>query len=105
MVSWVAMSKSIAIVLLLACFLLLTIIGLTQAQESPVTLATDKTVYNPGDTVTVTVTSNAPTCCTDLYVEIISVPSPVCSYSCPTVAGSVSFDLQAIGTVDVETSH
>jgi len=41
----------------LAWFLLLTIIGVAHAQESPIIITTDKTTYNPGDTVYVTVTS------------------------------------------------
>jgi hypothetical protein len=86
------MPKCKAVVLLLACFLLSTIMGLAQAQESPVTLTTDKTTYNPGEAVIVTVTFYGSSFITSASVEIVPVPFPACGYTCPTASGTVNLN-------------
>jgi hypothetical protein len=89
------MSRSNAIVLLLACFLLSTIIGVvhaagcTPSPQTPICITTDKTTYNPGDTVHVTVTVRVPlTGATSISVEIVPVSGG--SVFAPTVMGTVS---------------
>jgi len=83
------------VVLLLECLLLSSLAGLAYAQETPVTVTTDKTTYSPGDTVYVTVTamysnygcavaSRVYVLC--LSVVMTPVPSPACDYSCPATS-------------------
>lgn len=99
------MAKS-DVILLLACFLLSTITGLAYAQESPITLTTNETAYSPGDTVYVTVTSNNPIPCivaNQLYmlclrIVILPVPTPTCSYSCPTASATLHLMYPAYNT-------
>ena len=85
-------------VVLLECFLLSTIVGLACAEETPITLTTDKTTYKPGDTVYVTITAtysnygcavaNQPyVLC--LSIVMIPVPFPACGYSCPTASATL----------------
>jgi hypothetical protein len=84
------MSESKGVLLLSACFiLLLTIMGLAYAQESPISITTDKTTYSPGGTVyvTVTVTGNGESGAAGITVEIVPVPSPGPLF--PTVEGTV----------------
>lgn len=83
------MGRSNGILLLLACFLPLTVIKVAYAQEF--TLATDKTTYSPGETVIVTITVYGYSYVgnVNLYIEIM--PLPACAYTCPTATGSVSF--------------
>ena len=85
-------------VLLLGCFLLSSIVGLAYGEETPpVTLTTDKTIYSPGDTVYVTVSTMNPVRCvvgSQLYVVCLSVvmipvQPPACDYSCPTASATL----------------
>ena len=85
-------------VLLLGCFLLSSIVGLAYGEETPpVTLATDKSIYSPGDTVYVTVSTMNPVRCvvgSQLYVVCLSVvmipvQSSTCGYSCPTASANL----------------
>jgi hypothetical protein len=87
--------RSNAAVLLLECLLLASIAGLAYAEETPVTLTTDKTTYSPGDTIYVTVNTTysnygcavaLQTYVLCLSVVMIPVQSPACSYSCPTAS-------------------
>ena len=90
-----SMSKPKGMLLLSACFLLLTIMGVVHAAgctPSPGTsicITTNKTTYSPGDTVHVTVTVRAPlTGATSITVEIVPVSGG--SVFVPTVMGNVS---------------
>ncbi len=83
-----SMSRFKGIFLLLACVLLLTIMGLAHAQGSSITVTTDKTTYSPGDTVRVTVTVTGPITGPGLTVEI--VPVPMSSGLFPVAAGTLS---------------
>jgi hypothetical protein len=86
-------------ILVLACFLLSPMIfGVVYAQQSSLTLTTDKSTYNPGETVTVTVTCGerdvaSGACSNSLLIEIVPVPFPACGYSCPTASGTVDINL------------
>ncbi len=89
------MCRPNSIVVLLACFLLLTVIGVVQAAgctpspQTPICITTDKTTYNPGGTVQATVTVRVPlTGATSITVEIVPVSGG--SVFVPTVSGSVS---------------
>ena len=76
--------KAHVIVLLLACVLQSTVIGLVYAGS--IALTTNRTTYNPGDTVIVTV-SGDDVCVAQknpCVIEIMPVPFPACGYSCPT---------------------
>ncbi len=90
------MSKSNAIVLLLACFLLSTMIGVVHAGCTPnpdtgVCITTDKTTYSPGENVIATVTIAPRLGYPGLSVEILPVPeSPGCGVYCFIAIGFVS---------------
>jgi hypothetical protein len=82
-------------VLLLGSLLVSSLAGLAYAEETPITLTTDKIVYSPGDTVYVTAnTTYSNYGCAfafQIYVLCLSVvmmplESPACGYSCPTTS-------------------
>jgi hypothetical protein len=86
------------VTILLGCFLLLAMGGLAYAQETQMTLTTDKGTYRPRDTVYVTVTApysnNGCAVAFQVYVlclsiVIIPLPAPACSYSCPTASATL----------------
>jgi hypothetical protein len=86
------MSRSNGIVLLLGCFLLLTMMGLAHAQESSLTISTDKTTYTAGGIVYVTVeiASWKISYGQSVTVEIVHAPITLDELSSPTVEGTVS---------------
>ena len=92
------MGKPRLVILLVEFFLLSMIVGLACAEETAITLTTDKATYSPGDTVYVTVTAKYPNygCAAgnQLYVLCLSIvmipmPPPACSYSCPTASATL----------------
>ena len=88
--------RGLNVVLLLECLLLSSIAGLAYAEETPITITTDKTTYRLGDTVYVTVSATMYSNygCTFAFqpyvlclsVVMIPVEPPVCGYSCPTAS-------------------
>jgi len=91
-------NKPKAIVLLLGCFMLSTIIGVVHASsqcdsDTGFCLSTDTTTYNPGDTVYVQVT-------------LVSSPAPACySYSCSDFSWSVQVEMVAVPWSPMEVAN
>ena len=98
------MSRPTAIVLLLAWFLLSIMIGAVHAAgctpdlDTGICMTTDKTSYNPGEAVTVTVEVNVPpdTPSVIASIAVFPVPSP-CGLSCAIAWGSATLYPAAAG--------